>query len=190
MKIREIVLDFTPLLDITMIILFYFVLFSSFNRSEAQKQAEADLQAAREMQTHAEEMTEQAAEIEQQYRAALERLQQAEGQTAENTKAVLSFAEGSTLKLFLSSDVVGWNTRIYQGNELAAMLMQAETTAAKIAGVLAQLQYSSDSVILCQMIYNGSEPGSRNAYLALMKELDALRKQYTGFYVSEINLSM
>ena len=190
MKLRDIVLDFTPLLDITMIILFYFVLFSNFNRSDAQKQAEADLQTAREMQTRAEQMSEQAADTERQYRLALDRLMQAEGQSAENAKAVLAFSEGSSLKLMLSSEAIGWNVKVYQGNELAAMFMQDEITAAKLADVLRRLEYSSDSVILCQMIYDGSKPGSRNVYFALKKELEALRKQYAGLYISETNLSM
>ena len=190
MKLREIVLDFTPLLDITMIILFYFVLFSNFNRSDAQKQAEADLQTAREMQTRAEQMTEQAADTERQYRLALDRVMQAEGQTAENTKAVLAFAEGSSLKIMLAADPEGWNVRIYQGTEPAAAMLPKDVTAAALADVLRQLGYQRDSVILCQMIYDGSKPGSRNVYFALKKELEALRKQYAGLYISETNLSM
>ncbi len=44
MKVREIILDFTSLLDVVMIILFFFILFSSFDvetATEKANQAEA-----------------------------------------------------------------------------------------------------------------------------------------------------
>ena len=41
MKVREIILDFTSLLDVVMIILFFFVLYSSIDTENATEKAKA-----------------------------------------------------------------------------------------------------------------------------------------------------
>lgn len=185
-RIREIILDFTPLLDITLIILFYFILFSHLGAAEAQQRAEQAESAAAEAQAAAAEILDTAEAMQAQAKQQLDILSVSSG--AEAAEAMQRFAEGKNLRLRLHARAGSWELRVMQGDAELTVL-SGKDIAPGLAAALSDAGYRAEDVILCEFVYSADEAGSYQAYQTADSALDALRKDYPHLYISETDLS-
>ena len=187
-RMREIILDFTPLLDVTLIILFYFILFSHMGAAEAQQRAENAVQQAHAAQAAAEAEVQQAAEMQQQAARQLEALAEAEGNQAAVAEALELFADGKNLKLRLRAQAGKWSLSVMQGAELLGKITDQSPEDA-LSVLLRDAGWSKEQVILCEFVYTASEAGSKKAYDDIDDTLDRIREEFPHLYISETDLS-
>lgn len=194
-RIREIILDFTPLLDVTLIILFYFILFSHMGAAEAQQQAElaaaeadAAKSAASEMMAEAERLQQEAENMQKDAADRLAILEKTEQNQAAAAEAMQAFASGENLKLRLISQTGAWKLRVQQGQDVIADL-QGDSVEQQLLKSIQEAGYLPENIILCEFAYTATEAGSYQAYQSVHQVLDTVRVEYPHFYISETDLS-
>lgn len=194
-RMRELILDFTPLLDITLIILFYFILFSHMGAAEARQnaalaaaEADAATAAAAEMMAEAAQMQQSAEDLQQDAARQLAILAETEQNQAATAEAIQAFACGENLKLRLTSQAGEWSLRVQRGQEVLAELA-GDALAQQLADAVQAAGCLPEDVILCEFAYTATEAGSYQAYQAVQQALGAVRAEYPHLYISETDLS-
>ena len=111
MNKRQIILDFISLLDVIMIILFFFIMFASLKTNEALETQEAleaqqeQLQAEYEaLKKEAEEKSTEADKALAEYQEALSRLENSGESAAQNIAAMHKFDQSMNLKIYMKMD--------------------------------------------------------------------------------------
>ena len=188
--IREIILDFTPLLDVTLIILFYFILFSHMGAAEAQQKADRERADAAAAQTAAAQHMEEAEQLMQQAEFERRLLAEAGGNGAMLEQAVEEYAAGRNIKLLLTMNGKSWTLRVRRGNarDTLAELHSAEDLSL-LTAALRKADYQKDDIILCELIYDADEDGTNQAYQDVRQILEQVREAFPHIYISETDLS-
>ncbi len=179
MKKKEIFLDFTPLLDITLIILFFFILFSSMEVVDQKEKLDQQNEKIRAELTRKEE----------QLHNALEIIESEDARRASNIQAMIDFNRSCNLKLILDMNDSTPSIRILHGDEAVTTLHTTENLTALLSQSLSQSGYSATDTIFCDFILDGSQPGTASTYRSIKKELSQLKHQYPYFYASETDIS-
>ena len=189
-RIREIILDFTPLLDVTLIILFYFILFSHMGAAEAQQKADRERADAAAAQTAAAQHMEEAEQLMQQAEFERRVLAEAGGNGAMLEQAVEEYAAGRNIKLLLTMNGKSWTLRVRRGNarDTLAELHSAEDLS-MLTAALRKAEYQKDDIILCELIYDADEDGTNQAYQDVRQILEQVREAFPHIYISETDLS-
>ena len=189
-RIREIILDFTPLLDVTLIILFYFILFSHMGAAEAQQKADRERADAAAAQTAAAQHMEEAEQLMQQAEFERRVLAEAGGNGAMLEQAVEEYAAGRNIKLLLTMNGKSWTLRVRRGNarDTLAELHSAEDLSL-LTAALRKEEYQKDDIILCELIYDADEDGTNQAYQDVRQILEQVREAFPHIYISETDLS-
>ncbi|MCQ2408075.1 MAG: hypothetical protein MJ065_06055 [Oscillospiraceae bacterium] len=189
-RIREIILDFTPLLDVTLIILFYFILFSHMGAAEAQQKAERERADAAAAQTAAAQHMEEARQLMQQAEFERRVLAEANENGALLEQAVEDYAAGRNIKLLLTMNGKSWTLRVRRGNarDPLAELHSAEDLSL-LTAALRKAEYQKDDIILCELIYDADEDGTNQAYQDVRQILEQVREAFPHIYISETDLS-
>ncbi len=189
-RIREIILDFTPLLDVTLIILFYFILFSHMGAAEAQQKADRERADAAAAQTAAAQHMQEAEELMQQAEFERRVLAEASGNGAMLEQAVEEYAAGRNIKLLLTMNGKSWTLRVRRGNarDTLAELHSAEDLSL-LTAALRKTEYQKDDIILCELIYDADEDGTNQAYQDVRQILEQVRETFPHIYISETDLS-
>lgn len=159
---REIDLDFTSLLDITLIILFFFIIFGSVSSeartAELMESASAARAEADEKMNDAEELERQAEEKRALAEKELEMLETADAEKSEYYAAMREFASGSNLKMIYSRTEDGsWKLDVMRGTRLAGEIAQGENAAERFTEILESEGYTGSSLIMCEFIYDRTE---------------------------------
>ena len=189
-RIREIILDFTPLLDVTLIILFYFILFSHMGAAEAQQKADRERADAAAAQTAAAQHMEEAEQLMQQAEFERRVLAEAGGNGSMLEQAVEEYAAGRNIKLLLTMNGKSWTLRVRRGNarDTLAELHSAEDLSL-LTAALRKADYQKDDIILCELIYDADEDGTNQAYQDVRQILEQVREAFPHIYISETDLS-
>ena len=189
-RIREIILDFTPLLDVTLIILFYFILFSHMGAAQAQQKADRERADAAAAQTAAAQHMEEAEQLMQQAEFERRLLAEAGGNGAMLEQAVEEYAAGRNIKLLLTMNGKSWTLRVRRGNarDTLAELHSAEDLSL-LTAALRKAEYQKDDIILCELIYDADEDGTNQAYQDVRQILEQVREAFPHIYISETDLS-
>ena len=189
-RIREIILDFTPLLDVTLIILFYFILFSHMGAAQAQQKADRERADAAAAQTAAAQHMEEAEQLMQQAEFECRVLAEAGGNGAMLEQAVEEYAAGRNIKLLLTMNGKSWTLRVRRGNarDTLAELHSAEDLSL-LTAALRKAEYQKDDIILCELIYDADEDGTNQAYQDVRQILEQVREAFPHIYISETDLS-
>lgn len=203
MNKREIILDFTSLLDVVMILLFFFILFSKFETDNIKADLEATqteiLAEAEEMKNEAEnkmneadKKMEKVAEKEEQVTQILEEAKQIDERKVANIDGIMEFNRGLNLKINLKMNTDDWQLDIYCGEDLLSTIPRGEIIDMKqeLVDIIEEKGYSKDDTFLCNFIYDGTKGGSRNAYREASEIFDLLKKDYKYFYYSDIDSSI
>lgn len=188
MKIREIILDFTSLLDIVMIILFFFVLFSSFEAEEvtlAAQQAKSSYE-----QLIAENEAAQKA-WQEQADAQWDKLLATDKNAALNQQALDGFDEGNALLLRLcdvhrSDD---WRLEVSCAGAPLADIHSTEPLDELLLSALEGASLLDGRVVIGTLLYDGSALGSAGAVPAVERAVQQLQKEHPNIYFNSINIS-
>lgn len=186
---KELLLDFTPLLDVTMILLFFFVLFSRIGMDGIRQEAAQNLQDAKAMHTEAVQMMSDAEALQADADEQLAILAEADTRAAEAAEAMIAFSRGENYRLRLKMETDGWVLRIYQGKKIVGALTDSKTFTEDLNESLDRAGWKNADTLLCEFCYEAADPGSRAAYRRVSSALKEIRKQYPHVYISEIDLS-
>ena len=188
---RDIILDFTSLLDVIMIILFFFILFSHFETIEAKSQmaeaeaaAESASLAADKRKEEAEQQLKMAEEAEKRAQQAYERLEAAGQREAANYDAFQEFEAGENLRIELFMKAEGWTLGIMKG-EYAGAVHSGEPLVPALRSTLSAAGCTPEKTMLCTFSFDASSPGTKAAYDSISAAFTELRKEYTHLYISE-----
>lgn len=181
---RDIILDFTSLLDVIMMLLFFFVIFAQFDSNKAIENAEAK----------ANEQIQQAEKTLSYAEHELELLKQADERSGANIEGIMDFDKGANLKLFLQCENNAWNMKVNSGKEQICIIKnirdrKPDDLADELSATLIEIGYTDDLCILCDLIYKANEPGSNKAINNVDKAIDILKRDYKYFYCSSTDTS-
>lgn len=185
MKLREIILDFTSLLDVIMIILFFFILFSTFEIETATNEAN-------QTKIEYEAKLEEAEEERKKYEIERDRLLNLDKNAAKNQEALSAYNDNQVLSINLVEkiDSEGLYINILRGDDkLLEIKYESSLNYNKeIADIIESSNYKSDDVIICNLIYNGDNIGSAEAVEKIKKAVNNVQNDYNNFYFATINV--
>ena len=173
MKNKEIHLDFTPLLDVTLIILFYFILFSNIGAKSA-----AEVQQMRdEAQTLSDEAQER-----------LKALDAADNDKAQVALALEEYGRGGNINLVYGfAESGGWRLDVKRGDETLRTMSGLDDITAGVLEVLEQEGYTEESYLLMTLTYDSTEY-LINARYRIEDMIESVNEKYKGHvFVSEVN---
>ena len=190
MKLREIILDFTSLLDVIMIILFWFILNYQTETTKIREKANAAEQAAAEAQLIAEERQQAAQEHWQAADDALNELASIDERQASIQRAIRDFRQGKSLHLKLVSDAHYWYVQVSLGDdeELGRIYSEDERLfGAQLNEMLKTAGFAPDDTIFCVLSYDSTDPGSYDAYKSVTREIRNIQLGNNQFSCTEID---
>lgn len=195
-RTKEILLDFTPLLDVIMIILFFFLLFSKMNTDtvlqDAEEQKQAAYSASQEAaaaQSDAEAAKERADQAQQEYEDELAKLKDADRKQGAVAEALEAFGRGENLQIQLEMSAVRWQLLVTGADDFSEIIFSEDMSGGALEGAFEDAGYTPDDAVLCTFIYDGDAPVSREAHAAVMRAIDEAKQHYTLFYLSETDIS-
>lgn len=190
MKKREVILDFTSLLDVTLIVIFFFVLFSHLDSEENKAKTEAKVNELEAEIQLAEDREEEANKLIMQKKEEIQIVRDSNKRQGSNVNEMIEFDRGRNLKLILNFVETGWTIRIIQNNSVVEEINSQSFSADALLAAIQRTEYEGEDTIFCDFVFNGSVPGSASAYRAITKGLDEVKKEYRYLYYSETDLSI
>lgn len=200
MEKRAILLDFTSLLDITMLILFFFVLFSHVETEneraalqEKQEQVQEILGEAEQRLEEADEKVNAAKEKEAFAEEKLEEAELAEERAGQNVDGIAEFSRNTNIRVHLQMMEEGnWSIMLYQGNEFFLEIAKnsAQNMADAFSDGINAAGYDIEDTLLCEFVFNGTEFGTNSAYHVVDNMFALLKDEYRHFFYSTIDLSV
>lgn len=201
MNKREIILDFTSLLDVIMIILFFFILFSHLETADAKISMQEAQQNAIEREEQAEQKLEDANDLfeeaalkEQQATEKLNEAEQAGERQGENVEGITDFSRNLNIRVKLK--MIGgnskWSLLVYKGEEQIAEILNGEvgSMSQSFLNALSDAGCSKDDTLLCVYVYDASQAGTASADRDIQKMFDEVNGQYEHFFYSELDTSL
>lgn len=184
MKIRDVILDFTTLLDITLILLFFFVLFSNVQVTDAASNASQKMQEAESLMADAQGMQEELS-------AELEHIKGAADRDGENIEGILEFDKGLNIKFVLDiTNESTWQLNVYRGQEGIGNISCESDIGEELLELMEEEQYDANDTLICDYIYDGAKPGSLSAYRTMEDVIKTVKQKYKYFYYSETDISV
>ncbi len=200
MKKRQIILDFTSLLDVIMIILFFFIIFSNLETDnlkkdleDKQQQVSSELEEAKAKNDKADELLGEAQEKNEQADKRMEEANSAVDRSGDNADAIMDFSENKNLKLHLDmSGESGWTLKFAKGEEIIKEVPKADISEMtdEVRALFAEQGYTADNTILIEFSYDATENGTTSAYLDTMKIITAMKNEYEHLFYSETDVSV
>lgn len=200
MKKRQIILDFTSLLDVIMIILFFFIIFSNLETDnlrkdleDKQQQVSSELEEAKAKNDKANELLGEAQEKNEQTDKRMEEANSAVDRSGDNADAIMDFSENKNLKLHLDmSGESGWTLKFAKGEEIIKEVPKADISEMtdEVRALFAEQGYTADNTILIEFSYDATENGTTSAYLDTMKIITAMKNEYEHLFYSETDVSV
>lgn len=196
---RQINLDFTSLLDVIMIILFFFIIFGRiesgklFEEIEAEKAAlAADQAEAAALLDGAREQLAQSDRLLAEARLVMDEANAAEERSGENADGITEFARNRNVKFCLTMTDGGksWVLNVQKdGNSVLVEKADSAAVADGLKRVFSESGYTPDDTILVEMIYDGDQVGTNAAYQAVDQAISEVAREYRHCFCSKIDLS-
>ena len=190
MKKRDILLDFTSLLDVTLIIIFFFVLFSHLdseqNRAETEaktKELETAIQVAEERETEADALI---AQLEEN----LAIVESSNERQSSNVKEMIEYSNSGNIKLILVIEEDDMLLRVNCKEEVVAEIPVGDDMNVPLETAIQSAGYSTDDTLFCDFVFDGNVANSAYAYRKVTKAIETIRKDYKFLYFSETDLSV
>lgn len=188
---REIILDFTPLLDVMMLILFFFILFANTNYQNKIEEAE---EAKKEAQSKIDTYNEKIEELEEELNA----LDSAGNTNGEAIDSLYKYKQDLFLRLKLKKEEksVGeaskkiWNIHVYYDNTEIGIINDInehsiEKCSNEFLKILSDNKFNKDENLICELIINTSEGGSLESYVYTSEILKRIEKDYKYLFVPQ-----
>ncbi len=190
MKLREIILDFTSLLDVIMIILFFFILFSTLeveNVTQSAEEARISYETQMEMQAEEQAVWRQQAEEE------WERILQIDKNAAKNQQALVAYNQGRMLAFNLQ-DVESrneWTLNILCGEDKLGSVTAQDSAelSEKMEELLTKAGLQTEDVIIGTLTYDGNSFGTAGAVPVIEDAIGDMQEMYSNLYFTTINVS-
>ena len=189
MRKRDIFLDFTSLLDVTLIIIFFFVLFSHLESEENKAVTEEKTAQLQEQIEIAEAREEEASELISQLTQQIGIVKDSDERQAENMEAMLEYLTGKNLKIVLDLDGAERVIRVDKDNEVVTEININANVSTELLKAMELAGYTKEDTIFCDIVYDGLSNGSNKAYKIIMTALDEVKSQYPNMYYSVTNIS-
>ena len=190
MKVREIILDFTSLLDVTLIILFFFILYSSVDVENAAEKARAAEASYTEMQ---EQNEREQAEWRQKADEEWERILSADANAGKNQQALSAYNEGNGISFNLHEVKKGdvWTLSVLSGNRRIGRISsdEAPDLRKKLKEMIEKAGYGKDDVIIGTLTFNGDDYGTEAAVPTVENAIMGIQREYKNLYFTTINIS-
>ena len=190
MKKRDIILDFTSLLDVTLIVIFFFVLFSHLDGQANKARTDEKIQELETAVQQAETREAKAKELEENLQKDLNTVKESNKRQGANINEIISFRSSDNLKLLLDVESDLWKVRIIKNNEMIDIISDSDSFDEKLIKVFEDAGLTNDDTILCDFVYNGEIPGTHAAYKKVKNGLAAVQHDYNFLYISETDLSI
>lgn len=190
MKKKDILLDFTSLLDVTLILIFFFVIFSHFDNVQNTAQIEDKESKLESQLIDAEERESQAQELIEKLEYEIGIVQDADERAKDNVEEILEFTKGSNLKLILEMQDGKWTLIVSSKSEVISRITANDDVEARLSEALRSAKYTQGDTILCDFVYNGSQAGTVSAYRKITKAMESIQEKYKYLYYSETDLSV
>ena len=197
MKVREIILDFTSLLDVVMIILFFFILFSSFDIETATEKANRAEASYNELIEENEKKQAENEKEQQEWREKAseewDRILSADANAVNNQKALTAYNNGEGIYFNLQnvekSDL--WTLSVLYGTKKAGEISSDESRELreKIKTCLEKSGYKKDDVIISTLTYDGDSYGTETVVPLIENAITDVQREYKGLYFTTINIS-
>ena len=191
MKKRDLVLDFTSLLDVIMIILFFFIMFSHFDMKENYDTKEQKLEQEKEVYNAKEQELEQE---KNKVEKRLEELKHLDETKALNQEALWDLEDGQMLEFIIESNKVDDNSlklvlTIRKDEKELAQMEIKENMSDEIKSILDREGYDKKSYIFGTIYFNGETDGTNEAVKNVENTVKLVRAEYTNFYTKMFNIS-
>lgn len=203
---REIILDFTSLLDVIMLILFFFVIFAQIDSTESMTKIEEIKRQAELQMSKAQAEWEKVNDAEQQLNSELEQLQNSNtlaesiiiNSDSEFDKALrlkLILARNQSDKWILSLESPTHRKDEYIYTELGKIDDVREIDSSKLADAINTAiinnDYSNEDAFICDIMFDSSEPGSNKSKRNLDEAIKILQNdfKYQYLFISVTDLS-
>ena len=201
MNKREIILDFTSLLDVIMIILFFFILFSHLETEEAkiafqtaQQNAIQREEEAEQKLEDAEKLLEEARQKEQQAADKLYEAELAGERQGENVEGITDFSRNLNIrvKLKMISGSSGWSLLVFKGEQQIAEIPKesVSTMSQAFLSALSDMGCDKEDTLLCVYVYDASQAGTASADRDIQRIFNEVKGQYRHFFYSELDTSL
>ena len=191
MKYRDTPLDFTSLLDIVLIILFFFVLYGSFDAGRAEEEAQA-AQAEYEEKLANLDAEQNRLDAERDRMAAeWDRLAELDENAAGNQRALEAFGRGDSLSLILmkEDDSPDWTLNAVRGEDPVGQIIPGEEISEAVPALLRALGLTDGDTALVTFVYDGSVLGTHLICRDVLSGLEKARAAWGNLYVNTINIS-
>ncbi len=197
---KDLILDFTSLLDIVLLLLFFFILFSKVGADTSVKNAQQEAQKAK---NKYDALTEEVAALRGQLKYDIETVDQVTSQEAEE---LIAFNHGNNLKILLldgggtskpliiravlNRRVIG-ECLLTDSDDMAAD-QEKDINTEKMLGWLTECGMNSDTVIMCDFVYDADLPRTSEACDKINNIFEEIREKYgyRHFYCSSTDLSI
>lgn len=193
-RFRDIVLDFTPLLDVTLIILFYFIMFSHIGAAEVQEKANKAIQEANAAKAEASEAIQEANAKAQEAEDRKNSYEEADNNAAEVGDALVDFDYNNNLYFHLTGEDDKQKLVIKQGeNQISnfeGKILKDTNLTDFLLDSMKEIGYTEDSVILCNFIFNSDNSGSNKTIVNIANALEEMKKNYLHLYISDTDLNV
>ena len=190
MKKRDIILDFTSLLDVTLIVIFFFVLFSHLDSQENKKRTEAKIhdlevaiQNANERETNAETLVKQ---LENE----ISIVKEYSDRQALNVSEIIKFNRNENIKIILDMNANDWSLRVIKNDNVISVINRNDDTGTELKKAISYAGYDINKTIFCELIFDGSLPSTASAYHKIKAGIEDVCTNYKYFYLSETDLSI
>ena len=201
MNKREIILDFTSLLDVIMVILFFFILFSHLETEDAKLALQTAQQSAIEREEQAEQKLEAAEglleEAEKKEQQAAEKLNEAElagERQGENVEAITDFSRNLNIRVDLKmiDGSSSWSLLVSKGEQQVAEIPKdgISSMSQSFLKALSDIGCDKEDTLLCIYVYDASQAGTASADRDIQKVFDEVKGQYEHFFYSELDTSL
>lgn len=190
MKKRDIILDFTSLLDVTLIVIFFFVIFSHLDTEENRVKTEtkvAELEMAIE---EAEEREANAEELIAQLEKEIEIVRNSSERQASNIEEILKYGKSGNIKIILIMQENGWIIRINCKEDVITEIDSNTNIGKELSSAIQKAGYEVEDTVFCDFVFDGSLPGTASAYKKITRALNSVEKEYKFLYYSETDLSI
>ena len=204
MKNKDVILDFTSLLDIVLIMLFFFILYSAFNVEKAELRANTarseyeDMSAALESEkAQLEAERSGIREKENELSAEWDRVLALDENAARNQQALIAFNNGAMLSFNLQKEdgSDAWRLSVTRKESAAAEEERVATIAPgddlyrSILRIIDAAGFAEDDVLIVTFTYNGNVIGTHKLYVEIMKAFRDVQAVRKNVYLNAINIS-
>ena len=204
MKNRDVILDFTSLLDITLIILFFFILYTAFNVEKAEQRADAARseyeQRSAAIEIEKAQLGEERDRLlgeEEKLKEEWDRILALDENAGRNQQALIAFDNGAMLSFNLQKEdgSDAWLLSATRRGSPAAeeervgTILPGDDLYGSIIKIIDGAGFAEDDVLIVTFTYNGNVIGTHRLYENIMKAFRDVQAARKNVYLNAINIS-